>query len=1184
MFHMKNIFLHLKHFIPMNSNSIIFRYILKQLFVAIFSFLFVLVGIAWLTQVLRLISFMVSNRISVSSFLYFTMLLLPTILTVVLPLSVFAVILYIYNKLISDKEIVVMQSNWIDIKLISKPAITFMIVITVISYYLVLYLSPAFYLKFRDYKFKITNSVIAMFVKDGEFTEISKGLMLYVKEAKKDIFIDIFIHDTRKPNNPRTIIASQGKLIDSPDGAIIALTNGSIQETKNNNYVFGTFENYTVNMGITTAKSNPSYKPKDLFMRQLFFAKKLGYANDSNFSEYKTEIHRRFITPLYIMIFGLIALVFMLRTSLNRRSNTVIIFMSIVSMITIQIIYMFLFNVIIKNNYFLWPMTYILTLLIICLLLYILYSDKLTISILKFHRKRIAKKLKNLKNTKSDGIHIPIFILFTIGSVFIGKYSLAQFEKPNFTEKNNLSFGDKVDNAIFETDGVIYDSNTGIAKTIGGVKSISPDKQSYFYADNMKYNVANNTIMIDGNVILNKNNNIVKTKDVSMTADFKQIQAGKTEIKLSDGSIIKSESMVREYDNVHTLKNTTYTACPIYLKINESQSNCENHDNDYYIQTALSLNSNVLPSDHNNDNEKTPTWEIYSYKIHQNLESKTISYKHAVIYMWGLPIMYFPYLIHPDPTIKHSSGLLFPKIGTSSATGTSVILPIYIYTDPYSSLTISPMFNAKNKHLVLLDYKHNFKYFDIDYKGHSNLSAAKANRLWYTDFKSNIILSKIFKASLKINRVSSDTYLRKYNFSNAAYLKSDVSIDGFWERSRLNINGISYQDLRVNQTSVIDDVTSIYPNFNYYGRTDGDSLGGFWALNLNSININKRKIRNTKSYHSTRITGSVLRQNNNVLLNGMVLETSLFARQDYYNLRDVFLYNPDKSQFTYLTDDLVTRSHISASIMASYPVYRNSILGLETFEPIIQFVTSPKTKKNWKIENLDSIDTELSDNNLFSMNRNAGYDLIEIGNRVNYAIKWGTYYKENNLSLMIGQSYSITDSKEYPQYSGLLSDSGFSDIVGRVAYSHKLFKLSYHTRVDNKSTQFNKNEFIFSTNMNRWNLYADYLFLKDTHTPTSINYEELYYKISAKLTNYWAAYFNNRYSFNTNNIVSYGIGAQYQNDCFAFSVEMERKYSYDRDYRGDKSIFFTFAFKNLGTFETRHSLDSDKNNNKTDVQ
>ncbi len=120
--------------------------------------------------------------------------------------------------------------------------------------------------------------------------------------------------------------------------------------------------------------------------------------------------------------------------------------------------------------------------------------------------------------------------------------------------------------------------------------------------------------------------------------------------------------------------------------------------------------------------------------------------------------------------------------------------------------------------------------------------------------------------------------------------------------------------------------------------------------------------------------------------------------------------------------------------------------------------------------------------------------------------------------------------------------------------------------------------------MNRWNLYADYLFLKDTHTPTSINYEELYYKISAKLTNYWAAYFNNRYSFNTNNIVSYGIGAQYQNDCFAFSVEMERKYSYDRDYRGDKSIFFTFAFKNLGTFETRHSLDSDKNNNKTDVQ
>ncbi len=1165
-----NFFSRLKKYIINKDNGIIFKYIFKQLFIALFAFLFVLVGIAWITQILRLISFMVSSRISVMSFLYFTILLMPTILTVVLPIAVFSVILYVYNKLITDKEIVVMQSNGLDIKHLIKPAIIFMFLVTMFSYYLVIHLSPAFYLKFRDYKFKLTNSAIAMFIKYGEFTEVSKGLTLYVKESKKDLFLDIFIHDSRKPHNPRTIIASQGQLINTSDNsAVITLANGSVQEKKGDNYTFGTFENYTINMGLTHAKSTPSYKPKDLFINQLFFAKSLGFANDKNFHEYKLEIHRRFITPLYIIIFGLIALITMLRTSLNRRSNNMVIMISVICMILTQIFYIFLFDVLIKNNYFLWPIAYILTIFILGVLFYILISDNLAIRILKFHRNKKKFNNSSIGITKNY-----LFSITLILSIIYAQSLFAQFSKPKFdNDRKSITIGNKIDSAVFETDEILYDANTGLATTVGGVKSISPDNKSYFYTDNMIYNVPENLIMVSGDIILNKDGNIISTKDIVMTADFKQIQAGETKIKLSDGSVIKSESMVREYDNIHTLKNTTYTACPIYLKLNDTFSKCE-HFNDV-VNTMLSLDSNLLK---NEELEKTPTWEIYSYKINQNTESKTISYKHALVYMWGVPVLYIPYLIHPDPTIKHSSGLLFPKIGTSTATGASVTLPVYIYTDPYSFLTISPMFNAKNKNLVLVKYKHNFKYFDFDYDLHSNLSNNKSNKLWYADLKSNFILSRIFKGRLNINRVSKDTYLRQYNFSNVAYLKSDVYVEGFLERSRLSIGGVSYQDLRSvgSYNFPTNDVVSIYPNLNYYGQTDGDEFGGFWAINFNTTTAKKHEINNYKNYRNTRITSSVLRQHNNILMNGVLLETALFARQDYYIAKDAFIYNPNSGMYSYLTDNAVKRSHVSASIMASYPFYKDGLFGMETIEPIVQFVTSPRRKTNWKIENLDSLDTELSDNNLFSMNRNPGYDLIETGNRINYAVKWGTYYYENNVSLMIGQSYSSYKNKEYSKYSGLLSDSGFSDVVGRITYSHRLFKLSYHTRIDNETSQINKSEFLFSTDMYRFNLYVDYLFLKDTHTPASINYEELYYKVSTKFTEKWAGYFNNRYSFNTNNIISYGVGAQYQNDCFSFSVEMERKYSYDRDYRGDKSIFFTFAFKNLGSFETKHSFNSNK--------
>ncbi len=398
-----------------------------------------------------------------------------------------------------------------------------------------------------------------------------------------------------------------------------------------------------------------------------------------------------------------------------------------------------------------------------------------------------------------------------------------------------------------------------------------------------------------------------------------------------------------------------------------------------------------------------------------------------------------------------------------------------------------------------------------------------------------------------------------------------------------------YQDLRASDPYISPGLANtylanVYPVLNYTGRSEGDSWGGFWEMNLNTITMHRQRVDGSKNYRSTRLTASVLRQNNNILSNGILLESAIFARQDYYNLENSLVANPSGTDI-YLTDDAIHRSYLEASVMASYPMYKNGLLGVEVLEPIVQFVAAPNAKRNWKISNMDSLDVELDDKNLFSMNRNPGYDLIETGTRVNYALKWGTDYKENNLSLMVGQSYNISNDINYPEHSGLTSGSGFSNVVARAAYSHKLFNLYYRVRFDNENLQFTKNELAFSTKIYNVDLYTDYLYLKnvDDGYGALTNRQEIYYKIGTKMTDYWSGYVNNRYNIEGEEAVSYGFGAQYQNDCFVFSVEMERKRSYDRDYHGDTGIYFTFAFKNIGTFKTRSSM-SDSNSNRTSRQ
>ncbi|SVD12579.1 uncharacterized protein METZ01_LOCUS365433, partial [marine metagenome] len=60
-------------------------------------------GVIWLTQSLRFIDLIVNKGLSFGLFLYMTTLLLPSLLSVILPIALFAAVLYTYHQLIVDR-------------------------------------------------------------------------------------------------------------------------------------------------------------------------------------------------------------------------------------------------------------------------------------------------------------------------------------------------------------------------------------------------------------------------------------------------------------------------------------------------------------------------------------------------------------------------------------------------------------------------------------------------------------------------------------------------------------------------------------------------------------------------------------------------------------------------------------------------------------------------------------------------------------------------------------------------------------------------------------------------------------------------------------------------------------------------------------------------------------------------
>lgn len=84
---------------------------------------FSLMSIIWLTQSLRFVELVTNKGLPVILFVKMTSLLMPRIFVILSPIALFVAILFVYNRMLSDRELVVMKAAGISPWAGAKPAI-----------------------------------------------------------------------------------------------------------------------------------------------------------------------------------------------------------------------------------------------------------------------------------------------------------------------------------------------------------------------------------------------------------------------------------------------------------------------------------------------------------------------------------------------------------------------------------------------------------------------------------------------------------------------------------------------------------------------------------------------------------------------------------------------------------------------------------------------------------------------------------------------------------------------------------------------------------------------------------------------------------------------------------------------------------------------------------------------------
>jgi len=270
------------------------------------------IGILVISESLKLTDLIVNKGLDVITFLHMISLQLPTILWFTIPISLFISILFAYSKLSNESELIIFQAAGMSKIALMKPVIFFAIAMTFFSYIVSLLLLPATHREFKDLQVFLRNNYASALLQEEVFTNITKGLTIYIKERDdNNVMRNIIIHDTREEGKSVTMLAQNGKLAQSTSGPSFLLTNGNRQEINRETGELSLlhFERYALELSLfdTDINKNRWREPKERYLGDLL--------NPTDTTEprlirkLKAEAHNRLTWPLYNILFAIIALI-----------------------------------------------------------------------------------------------------------------------------------------------------------------------------------------------------------------------------------------------------------------------------------------------------------------------------------------------------------------------------------------------------------------------------------------------------------------------------------------------------------------------------------------------------------------------------------------------------------------------------------------------------------------------------------------------------------------------------------------------------------------------------------------------------------------------------------------------------------------------------------------------------------
>ena len=287
------------------------RYLLRQLLLPTLFALAALTAVAFLSQSLSALSLIVDERQSLGIFIKVTLLALPELISLILPVAVFVAAAIALNRMHTEHEIVVCFAGGMSRWDVISPAMRLAGFAALTSLALNLWVAPPASQELRKTVFEARADLAASLIKAGEFSQPSPDLTVYAQSAAPDGTLkNIFVHQQR-PNGSTTFSAETGQVTKRAGSPMLIMRRGASQElTAAGVLNYLAFDEYALDLSPFLAGGDElHFKTSDRYLHELVFPDLTQTWEQQYRKKMLSEAASRLFSPLYNIAFMAIALV-----------------------------------------------------------------------------------------------------------------------------------------------------------------------------------------------------------------------------------------------------------------------------------------------------------------------------------------------------------------------------------------------------------------------------------------------------------------------------------------------------------------------------------------------------------------------------------------------------------------------------------------------------------------------------------------------------------------------------------------------------------------------------------------------------------------------------------------------------------------------------------------------------------